>query len=627
MPDLDPSYLELAGICQALLHEVTGAESVRADASMATEMLGRVPPLRVVVFGEYGRGKSTLLSALAQRRLFPHLPGDTTSVATILSWGPDEGAIVSYAEPGGSQSQKEIGLDQVQRYVTEIGNRSVGELVMSVGIRAPLPSLAWGLEFVDTPGVNSRIPIHNVITQQYLERASAVLFVASVDRPLSALELEAFGTVAETGVPIIAVLTKTDVLDPEELLQSATERLSGRLGRPLEVLPVSAEMALDGQKAHDIAREELSGVPDLYQAIADLGASKRAWYALYGSAENPGEERASPVALLAAALATLRLTATGELETIRRAERDQEAFSQAIAEAQAKLDSLDYATGELRRTVRSRANAKVAEMQQKISDLCGTMVLQSKMDLAMDRLPATPEAYQQRLVEGLGGIANWADSALDQFFVTAVAEARKLTDSELIYAPGSAPELTPAVTDPASGTENRTRISFSVVSRGLAGSKAMAVYGSAVGLTIGSLVGLGPGSALGGAIGALIGYAAGAILGTRDALSEDRQAEVRKVALVAEPLIVDAGNRISAWLAETAPAETDRLSSAIDELINQRRALLAGQREQAKKNEADPAKRAGRIAELANQLQLLDKLDASLAQASERLQQVLMEGK
>lgn len=630
MRNVENAYAELAKVSHALLHEVTGGDSVRADAHMASEMLSAVPPLRIVVFGEYGRGKSTLLSALAGRRIFPHLPGDTTSVATTLAWGQADVAVVSYAAPDGSQAEKMIKLDQVQRYVTEIGNRSVTELVISVGMRAPLPSLAWGLELVDTPGVNSRNPIHNVITQQYLKRASAALFVTSTDRPLSTLELDEFSTVAETGVPIIAVLAKTDVIDPEELLASATERLSARSGKPVQVLPVSAEMALDGQKDHDVALEELSGIPELYEAIVRLGAWQRSWYALHGAAENPdgaaGGASPSPVALLAAALATLRRSATVEVETIRRAERDEDAFAQAIAEAQAKLDRLDVAAGNLTRTVRSKADAKVTEIQQKVRDMCGDMVLQSRMDLAMDRLPATPEAYQQRLVEGLGVIANWADLALDQFFVAAVAEARKITDSELTYTPSRPPELPAAVAGPELGPERRKRISFRVVSRGLADSKAMAVYGSAVGLTIGSLAGLGPGSALGGTIGALIGYAAGVIFSTRDALSEDRHAEVRKVALVAQPWIENAGNRISARLAETAPAEIERLSNAVDELISQRQTLLAGRGEQAKKNAADPAERATRIAALAAQGQLLDTLDAALAQASEQLQQTLLEG-
>src|SRR5262249_21174025 len=151
----------------------------------------------------------------------------------------------------------------------------------------------------------------------------------------------------------------------------------------------------------DLPRQQLSGIPELYQAIVDLGASQRAWYALHGAAENSGEEATSPVALLTAALATLRSTATGELDTIWRAERDEEAFARAIEESQAKLDSLDLAAGELRHTVPSRANDKVTEIQRKVGDRCREMMLQSKLDLAVDQLPATPEAYQQKMVEDL----------------------------------------------------------------------------------------------------------------------------------------------------------------------------------------------------------------------------------
>jgi signal recognition particle receptor subunit beta len=623
VPEPDSAFADLESIGHALRHDVMDPDAVRADAEAAADMLRQVPPLRVVVCGEYGRGKSTLLSALARRRLFPHMPDDTTSVATTLAWGTTDTAVVSHATADGLVAERTIDIRDVQRFVTEVGTRSMTETVIGVQLQAPLEALARGLEMTDTPGVHSRNPMHNLITQQWLERAGAIVFVTSTDGPLSDLEVEAFHSAAATGAPVIAVLAKTDARDPQVQLASAQKRLSDRLGRPVEVLPVSAVMALDGQEDRDVVLEDESGVPELYRRLAALAAAHRAQWALPDAAGEPGE-LSSPVGLLASALTALRASAASELATIRRAEDEDRAFLNAIEDAQRKLASLTEAAEYFHREIRGQVTRKVGEIQRKVTDACEKLILQTSLDLTMVRSAVTPAAYQSGLVQRLGVIANWADFALDGFLRGVIDDARRLTESELGYLPAlpSGPVLS---ADGVATPGRRTRISFDAVRKGIRGSGMVATYGGSVGGIVGSLVGLAPGAVVGAALGALIGHIAGTVAGTLAAARNDEQAQdatdLHHIALTAQSLIEGVQKQINARLAENAPAEIDRLSRAVDALIAQRRTQLQIQQAQAESNSAaDRAERTARSAALAGQLATLDRLDGTLARACERLQ-------
>jgi GTPase SAR1 family protein len=622
MSELDTLCAELTAICQALREEVMDGDSVRADVDAAEEMLQRVPPFAVVVCGEYGRGKSTLLSALARRRrLFPHDPDDTTSVATTLAWGSTESAVVSFAGPDGSLRDSTIDISDVQRYVTEIGNRGIPVTVVGVKIQAPLDTLAWGLELTDTPGVNSRNPAHNLITRQYLERAGLILFVASTDGPLSELELGWFDDAVRTGALIIPVLAKADgdVADPDIFLRSAQERLTARLGRSVEVLPVAAEMALDGQEDHDIVLEDESGVPELYRQLTAAGTARKARY-LLRSPDTAQGDAGSPVGLLASAVTTLQTGAANELATIKRAEDEHKTFAHAITDARRQLRRLEAAASEFRLEVHTRVNEMVGEIQKRVSDSCESLIQQTKLDQAMAKPTVRPAAYLNGLVQRLGVIANQADASLEQFLHGVVEEVRKFTEAEFTYLPAlSSGTLLPTGGPAAPG--RRKRISFDAVREGILRSGIFAGYAGSVGGGVGMLIASAPGAAVGAAVGALIGHIAGVVVGTRAAMDAQDATDIQQIARAAPSWIEDSAKMINVHLAESAPAEIDRLSKTVDGLIGQRRTQLRIQQEQARSNgAADRAGRAARSAELAAQLVTLERLRSALTRVGEQLQ-------
>ena len=103
-------------------------------------------------------------------------------------------------------------------------NALAGEALAAVGVlpttREIAPLAAAGLAgtaFVDSPGTNSIFDLHDRITARYLRRSDCVLFVTSVERPLTDSELRFLREVTTRWQrPVIVAVNKIDTLTAEE---------------------------------------------------------------------------------------------------------------------------------------------------------------------------------------------------------------------------------------------------------------------------------------------------------------------------------------------------------------------------------------------------------------------------
>ena len=98
----------------------------------------------VLTVGEFKRGKSSLLNALIEQRLFPVDFDVTTATVCTLSWGEMPQALL-YLLP---ESEDEappppitIDLSEVPRYATEQGRAKGDPPVARIDIVAPIPKL------------------------------------------------------------------------------------------------------------------------------------------------------------------------------------------------------------------------------------------------------------------------------------------------------------------------------------------------------------------------------------------------------------------------------------------------------------------------------------------------------
>jgi small GTP-binding protein len=134
----------------------------------------------LVVVGEFNAGKSALVNALLGQPVLAEGLTPTTSRVTLVRWG---------------ESVTETVVDEDFATLTH-----------------PLPLLRE-LNIVDTPGTNAVIRRHERLTNEFVPRSDLVLFVTSVDRPMTESERLFLERLRAWGKKVVIVLNKTDLLD------------------------------------------------------------------------------------------------------------------------------------------------------------------------------------------------------------------------------------------------------------------------------------------------------------------------------------------------------------------------------------------------------------------------------
>ncbi|MCL6591943.1 MAG: dynamin family protein [Firmicutes bacterium] len=223
----------------------------------------------LAVLGQFKRGKSSLMNAIIGRELLPTGVLPLTSAITTLKYGPVERLVV---RRDGLALSEELPVSALADYVTEKGNPSNRKKVKAAYVELPIPFLRRGLEFVDTPGVGSAITANTALTYGFLPECDAVLFVTSVDTPLTSLELEFLKEIREYVDKIFFVVNKTDLVaenERNEVLGYVAETIRSQTGSDtIKVFPVSARLGLAARIYGDLNLYEQSGIKALEEALA-----------------------------------------------------------------------------------------------------------------------------------------------------------------------------------------------------------------------------------------------------------------------------------------------------------------------------------------------------------------------
>lgn len=238
--------------CGQVLRDLAAAESRLGETSF-----------RLVVLGEYKRGKSTLINALLGAPVLPMAVVPLTSVITEVAFGTEPGATIEFLDG----RRETVVLDALPDFVTESGNPRNAKRVRRATVHHPAPLLREGVIIVDTPGVGSIFEHNTDATYAFLDEADAVVIVLAVDQPLSAEEQRLTRALAGITERILFVVNRVDALAPDDVATSVAfvrhtlETLEGR--PPDHVFALSARQALE-------ARARSAAAPD---AFADFERS------------------------------------------------------------------------------------------------------------------------------------------------------------------------------------------------------------------------------------------------------------------------------------------------------------------------------------------------------------------
>lgn len=144
--------------------------------------------LKILVVGEFSRGKSTFINALIGEPVLPSKVNPTTATINILSKGKSRLCTIEY------QDGREVNLDlpdsRVNRFLDEFVTTANNEARNIRLVKLFLPGRLERIEadIVDTPGVNDLDQMREEITFRYLREADAVVLLLDAHQPLSQSE-------------------------------------------------------------------------------------------------------------------------------------------------------------------------------------------------------------------------------------------------------------------------------------------------------------------------------------------------------------------------------------------------------------------------------------------------------
>jgi len=260
---------------------------------------------KVLVLGEFKRGKSTLINALLGQDVLPAYVTPCTAIINEVKWGETKRAVVHFRDPlpdplpkslqdsvrthlasGNGNRSIEVPVEDLEDYVAisdpaKDHAESVAESPFDhVDIFWPLDLCRNGVEIIDSPGLNEH-GTRTKITMDYLTTVDAVLFVMSCQALASQSELHVIEKyIRPTGHEELFFIAnrfnEVRQRDRERIVNYGREKLKGMTAfGEAGIFFISALDALDGRLDNDLDQIESSGVIPLENALSRFLAHDR----------------------------------------------------------------------------------------------------------------------------------------------------------------------------------------------------------------------------------------------------------------------------------------------------------------------------------------------------------------
>ena len=192
----------------------------------------------IALFGRVSSGKSSLLNCIVQSDVLPVGVNPITAVPTRLANGTEPKLSVWFAH----KSSEKVDIGRLPEFVTEEHNPANAKHVTRITVELPSARLRDGVVLVDTPGLGSLATAGAVETLAYLPRCDLGVVLIDAASTLTQDDLGTIQALYEAGVPASVLLSKADLLAPEDRARASTYiagHIRTQLGLNLPVHPVS----------------------------------------------------------------------------------------------------------------------------------------------------------------------------------------------------------------------------------------------------------------------------------------------------------------------------------------------------------------------------------------------------
>jgi GTP-binding protein EngB required for normal cell division len=177
------------------------------------KLIGNNEMIDVVVLGNFKAGKSSFLNSLAGAAILPVGVVPVTAIITRLRYGESVRASVQFLD-GRSQ---QVPLTDVKNYIAESQNPANAKRVADVLIETPALKSYAGLQFIDTPGLNSIFTHNSETSRNWLPNVGAALLAISADHPFSEQDAALLKELLRFTPKVTILLTKVDLLSAEQI--------------------------------------------------------------------------------------------------------------------------------------------------------------------------------------------------------------------------------------------------------------------------------------------------------------------------------------------------------------------------------------------------------------------------
>jgi len=259
-PTLDGVIGELVRVLRAL-----DRDDLVNRATAAGARLHR-PSTIVCVVGEFKQGKSSLVNGLLGAEVCPVDDDLATSAITLVRFGEHPSAVVR-RRVDDQPVAEQIPPEELDGWVSEVGNPGNHKQVERVDITAPSAILRQGLTLVDTPGMGGLGAGHAAATLAFLPFADGLIFVSDASAELSAPEVAFLRRAVELCPTVLFAQTKTDLYPEWERIVDINRGHLVRAGVDIPLVAVSSVLRSEALARRDRRLNALSRFPELIDSL------------------------------------------------------------------------------------------------------------------------------------------------------------------------------------------------------------------------------------------------------------------------------------------------------------------------------------------------------------------------
>jgi GTP-binding protein EngB required for normal cell division len=245
--------IELLKVLERIINE-RGLVEFRSTLSIILDRL-ESNSFQIAVFGRVSSGKSSLLNYILETDVLPVGVNPITAVPTRIVHGPEPRLAVAFLD----KKTERMEITRLPEFVSEPFNPGNMKHVTWIIVELPSKRLQDGVLFVDTPGLGSLATAGAAETLAYLPRCDLGVVLIDAGSTLTQEDLSTLQSLYEAAIPAFVLLSKADLLAPEDRDRSVryiSDQISSQLGLKLSVHPVSTKgehaSLLDEWFAHEI---------------------------------------------------------------------------------------------------------------------------------------------------------------------------------------------------------------------------------------------------------------------------------------------------------------------------------------------------------------------------------------